>query len=122
MNILVLPIFFLALILQLFLPWWIIGIIAFGISFWQAKTGKQAFNSAFIAIFLLWLTKSLWHSLPNENMLANRVGQMLMLPDWPFNWTLVLIITCVIGWLAAVLAGLSGYLVRAAFTKTRTEK
>jgi len=118
----VLPIFFIAFILQLFLPWWIIGLIAFGIAFWQAETGKHAFKGGFSAIFLLWLVMSLWESLPNENILANRVGQMLMLPDWQFTWVLVLILTAVIGGLAAGFAALSGYLIRKSFIKTQAEK
>lgn len=114
---LVLPIFFLALILQLFLPWWIIGALAFAIAAWQSKSGAYAFKGGFTAIFLLWFMMSCWKSLPNENILANRVGQMLMLPDWPFTWLFVLLITAVIGGLAAGFAALSGFYVRKAFIK-----
>ena len=113
----VLPIFLIAFILQFFLPWWIIGFIAFGIALWQARSGTDAFKGGFTAIFLLWLMMSLWKSLPNENILANRVGQMLMLPDWPINWLLVSLITSIIGGLAAGFAALSGFLTRLAFAK-----
>ena len=74
---LVLIIAIISLILQFFLPWWIIAPTAFGLSFWMAKSGKQAFGSAFLAIFLLWVGMGLIQTLPNENILANRVGTML---------------------------------------------
>ena len=119
---LVLPIFLIAFLLQLFMPWWITGIIAFAISAWQARTGKHAFRGGFIAIALLWLVMSLWKSLPNDNILANRVGQMFMLPNWPFTWIIVAIITALIGGLAAGFAALSGFLVRRTFVKSETEK
>ena len=118
---LVLPLFFIAFILQLFLPWWIIGVIAFFLGIWQAKSGKHAFGGGFSAIFLLWLVVSLWYSLPNENILANRIGQMLMLPNWPFTWVFVVLITCIIGGLAAGSAALSGFLIRKAFIKKQTK-
>jgi hypothetical protein len=119
---LILPIFFIAFVLQLVLPWWIIGIIAFGMAYWQAKSAGQAFRGGFVSIVLLWLVMSLWHSLPNENLLANRVGQMLMLPDWPFTWILVVLTTCMIGGLAAGFAAWSGYLVRSAWFTAKTKK
>lgn len=116
---LILPIFLIAFLLQLFLPWWIIGIVASAMAAWQARSGKHAFRGGFVAIFLLWMVMSLWRSLPNENILANRVGQMLMLPDWSFTWVFVVLITSLIGGLAAGLAALSGYLSRKAFPKER---
>ena len=119
---LVLPIFFIAFILQLFLPWWITGIIAFALAIWQAKSGKHAFGSGFGAIFLLWMVISLWQSLPNENILAQRVSQLLMLPNWSFAWVFVVLITSIIGGLVAGFAALSGFLVRIAFIKKQTEK
>lgn len=114
---LILIIIIVSLILQFFLPWWIIAPIAFGLSFWMAKSGKQAFGSAFLAIFLLWIGMGLVHTLPNENILANRVGSMLSLPDTSFNWTIVLLLTGIIGGLASGVSGLSGFLFREAVKK-----
>jgi uncharacterized membrane-anchored protein YitT (DUF2179 family) len=99
------------------MSWWIIGIISFLVAAWQARSGGEAFNCGFASIFLLWLMMSLWKTLPNENILANRVGRMLMLPDWNYNWIWVVLITAVIGGVAAGFAALSGYLMRKAFVK-----
>ena len=119
---LVLPIFIIAFILQLFLPWWIIGFVSFSIAAWQARSGTDAFRGGFIAIFLLWLTVSLWKSLPNQNILANRIGEMFMLPAGAFNWILMVSVTSFLGGLASGIAALSGFYCRQVLIKKRTEK
>lgn len=109
-----------SLILQLFLPWWIIAIIAFAFSAWKALSGKHAFMHAFTAIFLLWVVVGLLKTIPNENILVNRVGEMLMLPFAEFNWIIVLFVTGIIGGLVAGLSGLAGFYLRELFRKQKT--
>jgi hypothetical protein len=98
-----------ALILQLFLPWWIIAPVAFSLSAWKASSGKNAFGSAFFAIFLVWIITGLIHTIPNENILANRVGTMLNLPENPNNWIIVLLLSGIIGGLASGFSALAGF-------------
>ena len=98
-----------SLILQLFLPWWIIAPLAFGLAFWKAKSGKNAFASAFFAIFVVWIVAGLIHTIPNENILANRVGTMLNFPYTSMNWILVLLLTGIIGGLASGFSALAGF-------------
>lgn len=100
------------LILQFFLPWWVIGLVAFLLSAWKAKSAIQAFNSGFFALFILWASMCLIHSIPNQHLLAGRVGQMLGLPDERFTWMIVLLITGLLGGLAAGLSALAGFLCR----------
>ena len=99
-------------LLQLFLPWWIIAPLAFGAAFWKANSGGHGFKSGFLAIFSLWITTGLFYSLPNGNILANRVGAMLSLPETSFNWIIVLLITGITGGLAAGFCALAGYYFR----------
>jgi len=106
-----------ALLLQLFLPWWIIGVAAFGICFFKAKSGGQAFRHSFTAIFLLWALVALYHTLQNKNILATRVGEMFML-TFTNNWIVMVLITALIGGLVAGFAGWAGYFFQAAFWKT----
>lgn len=101
-----------SLILQLILPWWIIAPVALILSAWKATSGKQAFGHSFLAIFTLWIVAGLIRSIPNENILANRVGEMLMLPFEGLNWLIVLLVTGLIGGLAAGFAGLTGFYLR----------
>lgn len=98
-----------SLILQLFLPWWIIAPVAFGLAAWKASSGKYAFVSAFFAILLVWIVAGLIHTIPNENILANRVGTMLNLPDNSINWIIVLLLTGIIGGLASGFSALAGF-------------
>lgn len=97
-----------SLILQLFLPWWVIAPTAFILAAWKAKSAKNGFWTAFLAIFVLWTIAGLVHTLPNENILANRVASMLMLPSNSMSWILVLIISGIIGGLAAGFSALAG--------------
>jgi hypothetical protein len=108
-----------SLILQFFLPWWIIGLIAFGIAFWKAGRAGQAFVSGFGAIFILWIVMGLIRSIPNDNLLANRIGEMLMLPSNGFNWIIVLLITGIVGGLVAGLSALAGFYSSAALRNNR---
>ncbi|WP_423149001.1 hypothetical protein [Rubrolithibacter danxiaensis] len=110
-------ILFASLILQLFLPWWIIGPVAFGFAAWKAYNGAHAFRSGFSAIFVLWIVMGLVKTLPNENILANRVGQMFMLPDFSFNWIIMLLISGIIGGVAAGFSALAGFYFRNAISR-----
>lgn len=106
-----------SLILQFFLPWWIIAPVAFIFSYWRAGRGAQAFGSAFGAIFVLWVVMALLKTWPNDNILANRVGQLLGLPDLAFNWLILLLITGIIGGLVAGFAALAGFYFKPSKTK-----
>lgn len=97
---------------QLFLPWWIIAPLAFGAAFWKAKSATHAFWSGFFAVFTLWIITGLFYSIPNGHILANRVGTMLGLPETTINWAIILLISGIIGGLAAGFCSLAGYFVR----------
>lgn len=104
----------LCFVFQLFLPWWIISPIAFGAAFWNAGNSTHTFWSGFFAVFTLWIITGLFYSIPNGHLLANRVGAMLGLPDTTINWVVVLLISGVIGGIAAGLSASAGYHVRKA--------
>jgi hypothetical protein len=89
-------------LLQMVLPWWVIIIISFATCGLIGKTGKISFWQPFLAIFVLWLGMALFKSLPNHNVLATRVAEMLSVKLWP----LVLLITVLLG---GLVAGISGY-------------
>jgi hypothetical protein len=92
-------------------PWWIIAIIAFVASLFMANRAAHAFWSGFLALFLAWLALSIFKSMPNEHQLAQRVAQLFGLP----HWTLLLLITCIIGGLVGGLSALSGFYVKQVF-------
>lgn len=106
------------LVLQFFLPWWISGIIAFAFASWVAKSGLHAFCSSFLALFVVWIGMSLFQSIPNHHLLANRVGAMFTLPsEQGFNWIIVMLATGIIGGLAAGFSALAGFYCRRSYCK-----
>lgn len=109
-----------AFLLQTILPWWIVVIISFATCGIIGKTGKISFWQPFLAIFLLWIGVALFKSLPNHNLLAGRMAQMLSVKYWP----IVLFATGLVGGLAAGISGYCGYQFRKAVLsmKTTTQK
>ena len=106
------------LIFQFFLPWWISAMVAFAFACWVAKSALQAFGSSFFALLAVWTVMSLFQSIPNDHLLANRIGQLFMLPaEQSFNWVIVLAVTGIIGGLSAGFSGLAGFYCRRAFSK-----
>jgi len=96
-------------IAQSFLPWWIIAPICLIASFFLSSSKKQAFWSGFSGIFILWLVKILSLSLPNEHLLANKVGQVFMLPPSDTNWVVLIFVSSLIGGVVGGLSSLTGY-------------
>lgn len=94
-----------SLLLQLFLPWWVIVIIAFLASAILGKTGKQSLWAPFLAILVLWTAVVVFKTTRNDYILVNRVAEMLALKS---SW-LVMLITVVLGSFAAAIAGFCGY-------------
>ncbi|MFI5452423.1 hypothetical protein ACHMWN_09720 [Pedobacter sp. UC225_61] len=103
-------------LLQLVLPWWVIIIISFATCGLIGKTGKISFWQPFLAIFVLWLGMALFKSLPNHNVLATRVAEMLSVKLWP----LVLLITALLGGLVAGISGYCGHHFRKAVISLKT--
>jgi hypothetical protein len=92
-------------LLQLVLPWWIIVIIAFVTCGIIGKTGKVALWHPFFAILILWTGMALFKTIPNDNLLVNRIAQLFGLRGW---WW-ILIVTGIIGGFVAGISGFCGY-------------
>jgi hypothetical protein len=103
----------LSLVLQFFLPWWIIAIIAFGAAYWKASSAKTAFFSGFLAIVIVWAIKSSFTHIRTEGILSNRIAELFLLPS-PL---LLIVITAFFGGLVGGMAALSGFFVRQLFVK-----
>jgi len=100
--------FFAALLLQLLLPWWVIAPLAFTWAFYFNKTASKSFFICFAAIYCLWVAYSLYLSMLNEHILANRIGQLLGLPASRLNWIWVILLGGLPGSLVSGIAGLAG--------------
>jgi len=109
----------LSLIAQFFLPWWVIAPIGFILAAWMGNKPSKSFGNGFSAIFILWACMALLHTLPNENLLANRVGQVLTSSEKGMPWILLIILSSTIGALVAGVSALAGAYFKEAFGKRR---
>ncbi len=103
-------------LLQLFLPWWIIVPISFATCGLIGKTGKISLWAPFFAVLVLWTVVALLKTLPNQNLLAGRVAEMLGVN----SWILVLILSSLLGAFAAAISGYCGYHFRKAILVKKT--
>ena len=103
-------------LLQMVLPWWIIVVISFATCGLIGKTGKISLWSPFFAILILWTGMALFKSIPNNNVLALRVAEMLGVK----SWLLVLVLTSVLGAFCAGISGYCGYHFRKAVLSRKT--
>ncbi len=118
-----------SLVCQLFLPWWIIAPIAFGLAFWKSASGRQAFLAGFAAIFALWFIAAYLPHYRNEGILTAKVAQLLGLPaqsrfrqiNLPASF-IVLIATALIGGLVGGLAAWSGFFWKQALSGSQGAK
>jgi hypothetical protein len=95
----------LAYVLSLYLPWWSVMMAALISSFLIPLKKGAVFFVPFMAIALLWIVQSYLLSSANDFILAKKIATLLMLKG---NSTLLLIITGVIGGLAAGISGIFG--------------
>lgn len=95
----------LAYVLSLYLPWWSVMIAAF-ISGCLIPLKKAAvFFIPFIAVALLWIIQSYMLSNANDFILAKKIATLLKLNG---NTILLLLVTGVVGGLAAGVSGILG--------------
>lgn len=99
----------LAGLLQLFLPWWIIAVVAFAVAIAIKQSSGMAFLSGFTGVFLLWVIYAFTLSSANDNILASRVAELLK-PLTHGIIAVLYVLTGIIGGLVAGFAALSGSL------------
>src|SRR5688572_4627147 len=94
-----------AFISGLFLPWWLIAIVAFLVALLIKQSPGRSFLSGFIALFLLWSLLAFWIDLKNESILSRKVAQLFSLGE---SSIALVLITGLIGALVAGFAAMSG--------------
>ena len=103
----------LSAVAQLFLPWWCIALVAFGVCFWRSKTGWRAFGAGFSGIAVVWFVYALLIHLQTDGILTGRMAELFFKTKTP---VFLLLMTPLVGGLTGGLAGLAGRQVRAVFT------
>ena len=94
-------------ILQPFLPWYIIALVAFIAGYTVQQKSLAAFGSGFIGVFVLWIGYAAFLSHANNDLLALKVATLLPLHG---NVTALLFITGLLGGLVSGFASLTGKL------------
>lgn len=91
-----------AIILSLFLPWWSIMVAALISGFSIPLKKASIFFIPFLAVALLWIFHSLYLGFSNGFILTKKIAILLQLNG---NTFLLILITGVIGGIAAGIAG-----------------
>ncbi|RCW92265.1 hypothetical protein [Winogradskyella arenosi] len=95
----------LAFLFALFLPWWSVMLAAIGAAFLVPLKKATVFFIPFLGIFLLWFLWSYYLSASNNFIMAKRIAVLLPLEGNPY---LLMVVTGIIGGLAAGIAGIFG--------------
>ena len=90
-------------LLQLWLPWWSMMLVAAGMSFLLGKTFWQTFFAGFLACGFVWLVYALIITITNGSIMTDRIASLFSLPA---SWMLYLISFLV----AAIGGGLAAWL------------
>ncbi len=98
-------------VLQLFLPWWIIAVVVWMLTFLLGDKWWKAFLAGFIGIALGWLAMSLFMHFRNDGLLTAKVATLLTLP----SGAILIIVTALLGGLVGGFSGLAGYCSRRVF-------
>ncbi|MBD2769309.1 hypothetical protein IC235_15580 [Hymenobacter sp. BT664] len=106
----------LTVLVQLVLPWWSMAVVAFVLGFALAATGQTAFWVGFVGVALSWVGPAAWLSYQNNNLLAQRVAQLLPLGG---SAVALIIATGVVAGLVGGLAALAGVWLRQALSPAR---
>jgi hypothetical protein len=99
----------LSFIAGMFLPWWSIALVAFLVGVLVPLRLWKSFLAGFLGIFLLWFVVALWLDLGNEQLLSQKIAELMHVPG---SFLLVLI-TALVGGLVGGFASLSGSSLRA---------
>jgi hypothetical protein len=94
-----------AVILSQFLPWWHVMVAGFVSALFFGLKNAAAFFIPFLAIFLFWIMYAFWLSNANDFILAEKIAVLLPLSG---SWPLLLLVTGLIGGIAAGVAALLG--------------
>lgn len=97
--------FVLALVLSFFMPWWSVMLAAFVASLLFSLKGISSFVIPFLSILVFWTGYSFLLSNANNFILASKIAVLLPLDGNPY---LLILLTGIIGGLAAGVAGIFG--------------
>ena len=99
----------LAFVAGLFLPWWGIALAAFLVALLVHQRSGSSWISGFLGLFLLWGGLAFCISMKNQDILAERIANVLPLGGNPI---ILILVTGFIGGLVAGFAALTASYLR----------
>jgi hypothetical protein len=100
-----------SLVAQLFLPWWSLALVAFGVCFWRSPGSGRAFLYGFAGIAVVWLVYALLIQLQTDGVFVGRMSELLFKTN---TSVLPVLVTTLLGGIVGGIAGVAGYFVRQA--------
>ncbi len=95
----------LVVILSMVLPWWHVMVASMLTGYLMPLKKSRVFLIPFLAVFILWMLHTFWLSNANDFILANKIAVLLPLNGNP---NMLILITAIIGGLAAGISGVFG--------------
>jgi len=94
----------LAYLVEVYLPWWSVVVVAFIVNALIFTKGSPSFLSGFLGVGLLWIILAWNIDAANASLLSSRVSQL-----FPIQGTLaILVLTFLVGGLAGGFGALAG--------------
>ena len=93
-------------IAQLFLPWWVIAPVCFGLAFWKAESAKQAMTTGTAAITTVWVAYAWFQHYSTGGILTNQMANLLPLGG---NVGALIAATGFVGGLVGGISAVAGY-------------
>lgn len=94
-----------ALLLSMVLPWWSVMLASFITAILFSLRKSAVFFVPFFAIVLFWMVYAFWLSNANDFTLSKKIAVLLPLEGNPY---LLILVTGIVGGLAAGIAGIFG--------------
>jgi hypothetical protein len=93
----------------IWLPWWEIAIVAFGVSALIPQQRRDSFLSGSLGIFFLWGILAWWIDFKNNSILSQKIAQILPLGGSSY---LLILVTAFVGAIVAGFAALTASFLR----------
>ncbi len=91
-------------IVQYFLPWWTLALVAFAVGYYFNTTGIVSFAAGFIGVGILWLAMAYYIDSSTQSVITSKVSRL-----FPVNIFMFMVL---VGGLVGGFASLSGTLVK----------
>lgn len=101
----------LTIVLQQFLPWWVIAVAAFAVTFSMKSSAIQSFTVGFVAIALLWLALAWWIDSTTNSILTSKIAILFKVE----KVGILLLATTLVGGIVGGFGGLCGHYCRKVF-------